>query len=237
MRVFPALDLRQGSCVQLVGGSLEAERLRLPNPVEVARRWLALGFRVLHVVDLDAATGQGSNAPVVEEVLRELPGAEVQVGGGVREEDDIRHWLAAGAERVVLGTRAVLDRDWLERMAFSFPRRLVVAADARGRQVVTHGWSRTLDQDVGALVASLEVLPLAAVLVTAVHREGHMQGTDFTLLQELVGSTRHPLQASGGIASFEEIRQLANAGVSAAILGMALYTGALDAAALAQEFP
>ncbi|MGO8968938.1 MAG: HisA/HisF-related TIM barrel protein [Myxococcaceae bacterium] len=237
MRVFPSLDLRQGSCVQLVGGSLEAERLRLPHPVEVARRWLALGFRALHVVDLDAATGQGSNAPVLEELLRQLPGAQMQVGGGVREEADIRHWLMAGAEQVVLGTRAVLDRDWLERMAFEFPRRLVVAADARERQVVTHGWSRTVDQDVAALVASLEALPLAAVLVTAVHKEGHMQGTDFALLEELVGTTHHPLQASGGIASVEEIRQLAKAGVSAVILGMALYTGALDAEALAEEFP
>src|SRR3974390_665607 len=97
MRVFPALDLHQGSCVQWVGGSLEAERVRLPPTGGVGRRPLALGFGVLHVVDLDAATGQGSNAAIVEEVLRQLPGAEVQVGGGVRDEAAIRHWLAAGA--------------------------------------------------------------------------------------------------------------------------------------------
>jgi phosphoribosylformimino-5-aminoimidazole carboxamide ribotide isomerase len=235
MRVFPALDLHQGSCVQLVGGSLEAERIRLPRPVEVARRWLDAGFRTLHVVDLDAATSQGSNAGVVEALLR-LPGAEVQLGGGLREEGDIRHWLDAGAARVVLGTRA-MQRDWLERMAFLFPGRLVVAADARGRRVVTHGWSRTLEQDVGAFVASLEGLPLAAVLVTAVHREGRMEGTDEGLLEELVATTRHPLQASGGVSSLEELRKLAGVGVAAAVLGMALYTGALDAAAVAGEFP
>jgi phosphoribosylformimino-5-aminoimidazole carboxamide ribotide isomerase len=236
MRVFPSLDLRQGSCVQLVGGSLEAERLRLPHPVEVARRWVALGFRSLHVVDLDAATGQGSNAAVVEDVLTQLPGVDVQVGGGLRDEAGVRHWLEAGAKRVVLGTRAVGDRGWLEQMALLFPGRLVVAADARGRQVVTHGWSRTLEQDVAALVASLDALPLAAVLVTTVHREGQMQGTDLALLEELVGATHHPLQASGGIASAEELRRLGKAGVSAAVLGMALYTGAVDGAALAREF-
>jgi phosphoribosylformimino-5-aminoimidazole carboxamide ribotide isomerase len=203
--------------------------------VEVAQRWLDMGFAALHVVDLDAATGQGSNRGLVEELLR-LPDAEVQLGGGLREEEDIRRWLEAGATRVVLGTRAVEDRDWLERMAFRFSGRLVVAADARGRQVVTHGWSRTLEQDVGALVASLEELPLAAVLVTAVHREGRMQGTDFALLQELVAVTRHPLQASGGIASVEELRQLDKAGVAAAVLGMALYTGSLEASAVAEEF-
>ncbi len=236
MRVFPSLDVRQGSCVQLVGGSLEAERVRLPHPVEVARRWIGLGFRSLHVVDLDAATGHGSNAAIVEEVLAQLPGTEVQVGGGVRDEAGVRHWLEAGAERVVLGTRAVEDRGWLEQMALLFPGRLVVAADARGRHVVTHGWSRTLEQDVGALVASLDVLPLAGVLVTTVLREGHMQGTDLALLEELVGITRHPLQASGGIASAEEVRRLGEVGVSAAVLGMALYTGAVDGAALAKEF-
>jgi phosphoribosylformimino-5-aminoimidazole carboxamide ribotide isomerase len=236
MKAFAALDLRQGSCVQLVGGSFEAERVRLPDPVEVARSWLALGFRGLHVVDLDAAMGLGSNAPVVEQLLR-LPGADVQVGGGLREESALRHWLEAGAARVVLGTKAMEDRDWLERMAFQFPNQLVVAADARGRQVVTHGWSRTLEQDVGALVASLDVLPLAAVVVTAVHREGRMEGTDFALFEELVGLTRHPVQASGGIASLEELRRLEKVGVSAAILGMALYTGLLDGAAVAEQFP
>jgi phosphoribosylformimino-5-aminoimidazole carboxamide ribotide isomerase len=236
MRVFAALDLRQGSCVQLVGGSFEAERVRLPHPVEVARRWLALGFRGLHVVDLDAATGQGSNAAVVEQVLR-LPAADVQVGGGLREEADILHWLEAGAARVALGTRAIEDRDWLERMAFQFPRQLVVAADTRGRHVVTHGWSRTLEQDVGALVASLDALPLAAILVTAVHREGRMEGTDFALFEELAAITRHPLQASGGIASVEELQRLAKARVSGAILGMALYTDVLDGEAVAKEFP
>ncbi len=236
MRVFPALELREGSCVQLEAGSFEAERLRLPRPVEVARRWLQLGLRGLHLVDLDALSDRGSNAGVVEQVLQ-LPGVEAQVGGGVREEGTIRHWLEAGARRVILGTRAMEDRNWLEQMAFQFPDRLVVAADARGRQVVTHGWSRTLDQDVAALVASLDVLPLAAVLVTAVHREGRLQGTDVALLEELVGITRHPLQAAGGISSLEELRQLDKVGVSVAILGMALYTGLLDGATLAKEFP
>jgi phosphoribosylformimino-5-aminoimidazole carboxamide ribotide isomerase len=235
MKVFPALDLRQGSCVQLVGGSFEAEAIRMPHPVEVARRWLEHGFGALHVVDLDAASGQGSNPDVVAEVLR-LPAAEVQVGGGLREEADIRRWLEAGAARVVLGTRAVEDRDWLERMVFRFSGRLVVAADARGRQVVTRGWSRTLEQDVAALVGSLDALPLAAVLVTAVHREGGMRGTDVALLTELVATTRHPLQAAGGIASLEELRQLARAGVAASVLGMALYTGALQPRAVAEEF-
>ncbi len=234
MNVYPSIDVRDGACVQLVGGSFDEERIRIPNPTDVARRWLDAGFRRFHVVDLDAATGRGSNADIFELLLR-LP-AEIQVGGGVREESDIAHWLDAGAARVVVGTRAIEDRDWLERMAFRFPGRLVVAADNRGRQVVTHGWTRTLTQDVGALVATLEFLPLAGVLVTAVNREGRMDGTDIALVQELAASVHHPLQASGGIASLDELRALARAGAAAAVLGMALYTGQLDAGTVAREF-
>jgi phosphoribosylformimino-5-aminoimidazole carboxamide ribotide isomerase len=236
MRAFAALDLHQGSCVQWVGGSPEIERVRLPHPVDVAKRWLGLGFQGLHVVDLDAAMGQGGNTAVVERLLR-LPGVDIQIGGGLREESVLRSYLDAGAARVVLGTKAIEDRAWLERMAFQFPKQLVVAADTRGRQVVTHGWSRMLEQDVGALVASMDALPLGAVLVTAVHKEGRMEGTDFALLEELVRLSRHPVQASGGIASLEELRQLECVGVSGAILGMALYTGLLDGTAVSKEFP
>lgn len=234
MNVYPAIDVCEGACVQLLGGAFQDERIRIPDPADAARRWLAAGFRRLHLVDLDAASGRGSNRRILETLLR-LPG-EFQVGGGVREESDIAHWLQAGAVRVVVGTRAIEDRNWLDRMAFRFPGRLVVAADNRGRQVVTRGWTRTLSQDVGTLVASLDVLPLAGVLVTAVNREGRMNGTDLALVDELVHSVRHPVQASGGIASLDELSALARAGAKAAILGMALYTSHLDAETVAREF-
>jgi len=237
MRVFPAIDLRGGACVQWVGGEPEAEKIRLPDPLEVARRWRDTGFKALHVVDLDAALGSGSNAALVASILKQVPGLEVEVGGGVRDADSIQRWIDLGAARVLVGTKALEDPSWLEEVAFQFPGKLILAADARGRQVVTRGWTRTLTQDVGALIAGTDPLPLAAVLVTAVHVEGREAGTDLALMSELVETTRHPLQASGGIASAEELRQLASVGVSAAVLGMALYTGKLDARAVAKEFP
>ncbi len=236
MRVFPAIDLRGGACVQWVGGVPDAEKIHLPDPVEVAQRWKAAGFHVLHVVDLDAALGTGSNESVIADILQET-GLESEVGGGVRDEESIQRVLDLGASRVIVGTRALEDPRWLEEVAFKFPGKLVLAADARGRQVVTRGWTRTLTQDVGALIAGVDALPLAAVMVTAVHVEGLEGGTDLALMSELVETTSHPLQASGGIASMDELRKLASAGVAGAILGMALYTGKIDARAAAKEFP
>jgi len=236
MRVFPAIDLQGGACVQWVGGERDAEKIRLPDPVEVARRWKTAGFRALHLVDLDAALGTGSNAALIAAIVKGS-GLEAEVGGGVRDAEAIQRLLDLGASRVIVGTRALEDPRWLEEMAFKFPGKLVLAADARGRQVVTRGWTRTLTQDVGALIAGVDPLPLAAILVTAVHVEGQEGGTDLALMSELVETTSHPLQASGGIASMDELRQLASAGVAGAILGMALYTGKIDAAAAAKEFP
>lgn len=235
MMVIPAVDLRAGKCVQLVGGSYDNESLRLDNPAEVGRGWTQLGFERLHLVDLDAATGRGSNAELIREILRDVE-ATFQVGGGVRESDDIERLLGEGADRVVIGTRALMEPWWLERMAEEFSGQLIVAADVRGRQVVTHGWSRTRGRDVLSYIEELNELPLAGVLVTAVHLEGQMQGTDLFLMEDVVESSVHPVIASGGIASSGDLSNLAERGVSAAVVGMALYTGALDARATAEEY-
>ena len=120
MIAIPAVDLREGACVQLVGGSYDRERIRLTDPVSVARAWAQLGFPRLHVVDLDAATGRGSNAELVRELIRESE-ADVQVGGGVRDAETIERLLADGADRVVVGTRALEEPEWLEHVASLWP--------------------------------------------------------------------------------------------------------------------
>jgi phosphoribosylformimino-5-aminoimidazole carboxamide ribotide isomerase len=232
---IPAVDLRDGQCVQLVGGSYEHERVRLPDPVRVAADWAGMGFRRLHVVDLDAATGRSPNREVVRALLSRSK-MEIQVGGGIRSEAQISEWLASGARAVVVGTRAMEDPSWLATVAARFPSQLVVAADVRGRNIVAHGWQQSLPEEIGGVIGRLNELPLAAVLVTAVHQEGKMAGTDLALMAEVARASRHPLQASGGIASEIELRSLAQAGVAGAILGMALYMGALDGRAIAKEF-
>lgn len=235
MIAVPAIDLREGACVQLVGGSYDEERVREQDPVAVARRWRRAGFASLHVVDLDAATGRGDNTGVMAAVLAEWKG-DAQVGGGLRDEAAIRRALAAGATRVVVGTRAVEDPAWLIQMAGRFPQRLVVALDARDRTIVCHGWERSLAVDVVEFARGLALLPLAGLLVTAVAREGRLAGPDLEVSAEVARECSHPLHASGGIASLEDLRALDHCGARAAVLGMALYTGALDPGAAAREF-
>lgn len=236
MIAIPAIDLREGACVQLVGGAYEEERVRLDDPVAVAREWARLGFRQLHVVDLDAATGRGSNLAVVRAILHEGLFDSVQVGGGVRDEDGVEALLDAGATRVVVGTRALQDADWLADVSDRHPGVLVVAADVKGRRVVTHGWARTLPGDIVDRVEALNALPLAGVMVTAVHREGQMQGPDYFLMDDVLEAAALPVIASGGIGAAYQLRDLAERGVAATVLGMALYTGALDPRSTAEEF-
>lgn len=235
MRALPAIDLRDGACVQLVGGSFDDERVRLPDPIAVSERWAQAGLHHQHIVDLDAAMGKGSNRTVIAK-LCEKPGLTLQVGGGVRDEQAIESLLAAGVAKVVVGTRAVEDRAFREAMATKYPNRLVLAADVRGTQVVTRGWQSTTPLTLEALLEEVRPLPLAGVLVTAVHVEGQLSGIDLPLMRSAAAHSRAPLIASGGVTTMEDLRQLASVGVHAAVIGMAIYTGRLDALALAQEF-
>jgi len=235
MIAIPAVDLREGACVQLVGGEYSQERIRLQDPVAVARDWTRYGFRRLHVVDLDAATGRGSNRDVVAEILRDTS-ADVQVGGGVRRSAHVEELLSSGAGAVVVGTRAVEDTDWLAGLATAWPNEIIVAADVRDRRVVTQGWTRTLARDIIDVTEELNTLPLAGLLVTAVHREGRMQGADLFLVEDVVEAASFPVFASGGIGSMADLRALADRGVAAAVIGMALYTGAIDPWHAAEEF-
>ncbi len=235
MIAIPAVDLREGACVQLVGGSFEAERIRISDPVQVAANWAETGFERLHLVDLDAATGRGSNREVVHRILREFPGS-VQVGGGVRTDEDVKRLLDEGARFVIVGTRAIQDPAWLADCASRHPGKLIVAVDVRERRVVTHGWQQTADDDLQEVVRRLNPLPLAGILVTAVHREGQLRGTDLPLIEEVAAASRVPIYASGGISSLEDLRRLGERKVYGAILGMAIYTNTIDARALAAEF-
>jgi phosphoribosylformimino-5-aminoimidazole carboxamide ribotide isomerase len=235
MIVIPAVDLRGGHCVQLVGGDYADERVRLDDPPSVAREWGRTGFSRLHVVDLDAATGRGQNTDIIRQILHES-NVPVQVGGGVRHEAQIERMLDAGASWVVVGTRAIEDEDWREEMAHKFPGQLIIAADVRERLVVTKGWAETSRLNVVDFVESLDALPLGGILVTAVHKEGKMEGTDLPLMEDVAEASAWPVFASGGVSSADDLRALEHRGLAGAVLGMALYTGALDARRIAEEF-
>ena len=236
MRVIPAIDLRDGACVQLVGGSYANERVRIDDPVAVAKDWARLGFRRIHLVDLDAATQRGSNRSVVKAIV-DATALEVQCGGGVRDVETIDELLDMGASEVVLGTRAIEDREWLEAAVARYPNRIIVAADNRERLLTTRGWSETSSVDAVEFIDGLDWLPLAAILVTAVEKEGRLEGPDLSLMREIAPRSRTPVQASGGVRSISDLRGLRDLNVSAAVVGMALYTGALDSQTIIEEFP
>jgi len=232
---IPAVDLRDGACVQLVGGSFAQEKVRLENPVEVARSWEHYGFHRLHVVDLDAAMGHGSNIAVVRSLLFDST-VPVQVGGGVRSDELVEELLEAGASRVIVGTRALEEPEWLAELAARHPGEIIVACDVRERRVTTRGWAHTLPLDILDVVEELNPLPLGGLLVTAVHREGLLQGTDLPLMEDVAESSNFPVYASGGVTTMQDLRALEHRGLAGVVIGMALYTGALDPVVVAGEF-
>ena len=235
MMAIPAIDLREGACVQLVGGAFDHERVRVADPRDALEQWESAGFRRIHVVDLDAAVGRGDNAGTIDELLAHAT-QPVQVGGGVRTSERVESLVAAGANQVVVGTRAIEDPEWLASLASQHPGRIIVAADVRERRVTVRGWSDTLSLDIGDAVDRLTGFALGGLLVTAVHVEGRMSGPDLRLIDLVVDRAEFPVIASGGVASLEDLRNLASAGAAGAVIGMALYTGALDARAVAEEF-
>jgi len=232
---LPAIDLRDGACVQLVGGDYAKERVRVPDAVAQARVFRDAGFKALHVVDLDAATGRGENRNVIEAIARD-GGLEIQVGGGVRDVSRAKALFDLGAARVVVGTRAVEDRAFLDDVALRFPGKVVLALDVREREVLVRGWQASSGKDVVTLLGEVARLDLAGVLVTAVHREGLLGGADALLMRTLAATSKHRLIASGGVSTMADLEALSEAGCHAAVIGMALYTNALDANEVARRF-
>ena len=233
MIAYAAIDLRGGRVVQLVGGRVEDELISLQDPAGVAQRWEETGFAALHVVDLDAALGTGSNLTHVADIIRNVK-VPVQVGGGVRDDGAVSRLFDLGADRVIVGTRAIEDPAWRASVAQTYPGRIVVAADVRDGVIVTRGWQTATSHDGLEFVQTLNAEALGAVLVTDVSREGQMSGVDTELFGRLVEVCRHPLIAAGGIRDAADLRNLADAGAAGAVLGMALYEGAIDTSAIVE---
>lgn len=235
MIAIPAIDLRDGACVQLVGGDFAKERVRRDDPLSVAREWHRAGFSRLHLVDLDAALGRATNRATVRSILDERT-MIVQLGGGLRDESSVEDALRDGARYAVVGTRALDDPDWLDDMCEQHPHEIVLAIDVRERRVVTHGWERTTQRTALEVLEDVSELPLAAVMVTAVHREGQMQGVDLTLIEDAVAVAHCPVLAAGGVRGMRDLHELEERGAAGVVVGMALYTGALDPRHLAMEY-
>lgn len=228
MEIWPAIDIRGRKCVRLCQGDYNREIVFDTDPVSVARHWVALGAKRLHIVDLDGAKlGEPVNWSVVEQIFRES-GVPCQFGGGVRQEQTIARLLEAGAARVVIGTRAVKEPDWFREMCRKFPYRLVLGLDARAGQAATDGWLETSERTATDILKQFADQPLAAVVFTDISADGMLTGVSIDALAQVQQSTNLALIASGGVTTLDDIRALKAIGVAGCIIGRALYEGHLS---------
>jgi phosphoribosylformimino-5-aminoimidazole carboxamide ribotide isomerase len=225
--VIPAIDILGGRCVRLVRGDYSNPTVYAEDPVDVAASFADAGAERIHVVDLDAARGSGENHALIEKIVRR-DDVKVQVAGGIRTEDHVERLLAAGALAVVMGTAAVREPRLLERCARKHTGRVLAALDVRGDQASVRGWTETEPLRIGSLLARWDVLPLGGVILTSIERDGTLEGPDLKTLKRVRAMTGLPIQYSGGIASVDEIRSVAQAGAAGVILGKALYEGRIN---------
>jgi phosphoribosylformimino-5-aminoimidazole carboxamide ribotide isomerase len=234
--LYPAIDLRHGKVVQLVGGDPSQVAVEQPSVEAQAKAWQDANATWVHVVDLDAAFGERNQWAQLTKVLgRRL---HVQFGGGVRSMTQVQQLLELGVERIVVGTQGVKNPAWVKELCIIFPGRIVLAVDARGRDVVVKGWTESTGLDAVELARSLDGAGLAAFLYTNVEREGRLQGLDKAVVADLRRNTpKTPLLVSGGVTSMEDLDWLQGQGVDGVVLGMSVYTGAIDLKAAVQRFP
>ncbi len=230
MLIWPAIDIRGGQCVRLRQGDYGRETVYGSSPVSMAERWSRSGAKRLHLVDLDGAKeGATSNFEAVREVVEAMKplGVECELGGGVRSEETIVRLLDIGLTRLVVGTLALKDPDWFERMCAKFPNKLVLGIDARDGLVATDGWLEASETPAVVLAKRFDGLPIAALVYTDISTDGMMRGPNVEEIVAMARSTTIPLVASGGVTSLDDVKNLAEAGIPACIIGRALYEGAI----------
>jgi len=231
MKLFPAIDLKDGVCVRLLRGEMATATEFNNDPADQARRFSDMGFDRLHVVDLNGAfQGMAINHNAVSAILDATP-APVQLGGGIRDMAGIERWLDAGVTRVILGTAAVRDPVLVKEAARAFPDQVMVGIDAKDGRVAVHGWAETTDMLALDLARAFEGCGVAGIVVTDIGRDGLKTGVNLELTGAMADAVSIPVIASGGLKNVDDIRALkARAGrpVAGAILGRALYDGDID---------
>ena len=228
MYIIPAIDLRDGKCVRLIQGDYNRQINYENNPVKQAQEFIQAGAEWLHIVDLDGAkVGRAVNTDTISAIVA-LGQLKIEVGGGIRDEASIKQLLDIGAERVIIGTKAVSDFEWFSEMAGKFSGKIVLGLDARGSKVATHGWMQDSTQNLLEFANEAAKLPLAAIIYTDISKDGMMAGPNFERTKELAEVVAVGVVASGGVSKIDDIKKLAETKVVAAIVGRSLYEGTLN---------
>ena len=233
MILYPAIDLKDGQCVRVVHGDFATATVFNDDPADQARTWVAAGFEWLHVVDLNgSAEGRAVNGEAVEAILNAVS-IPVQLGGGVRSMASIEGWIEAGVSRVILGTAAVRDPDLVKAAAKAWPEQVAVSVDVRKGQVAVQGWLEDSGLDALSVARRFEDAGVSALIVTDIDRDGALKGFNVEAFGQMADAVHIPVIAAGGLASvadIEALRERPGTPVAGAVLGRALYVGAIKPA-------
>lgn len=224
MIVIPAVDVLDHSVVQLVGGELGSQQLSLPDVMETALSWVDKGAPYLHLVDLDGAFSKGDNISIFKKVIKEC-GVPAEIGGGIRSSETVEELISAGADRVIVGTKAVKEPEWLADIADRFPGKIVLGLDTKNGRIAVKGWQESADLTVEGMFDIIRDLPLAGVLNTNVDVEGRTKGIDAAQAKKFITECPHGVIASGGVTSEKDAELLDGFGAIGAVVGLAVYTG------------
>ena len=234
MLLIPAIDLKDGQCVRLRQGKMEDSTVFSDDPVAMAGRWVEAGTKRLHIVDLDGAfAGKPKNADVIHDIASAYPDIDIQIGGGIRDDDTIAAYLDAGVRYVIIGTKAVNDPHFISEVCAEFPTHIIVGLDAKDGKVAVDGWSKLSKHDVIDMAQRFENEGVAAIVYTDISRDGMMQGVNVEATVKLAQAVNIPVIASGGITNMDDIKALSaveEEGIMGAITGRAIYDGSIDLA-------
>ncbi|ODS24562.1 1-(5-phosphoribosyl)-5-[(5-phosphoribosylamino)methylideneamino]imidazole-4-carboxamide isomerase [Candidatus Endobugula sertula] len=232
MLIIPAIDLKDGQCVRLRQGLMEDSTVFGGNPVDFAKQWIDKGCRRLHLVDLNGAfAGKPVNGEVVTDIAKAFPTLPIQIGGGIRSGETIEHYLKAGVNYVIIGTKAVKDPEFITEMCKQFAGHIIVGLDAKEGLVATDGWAEVSEIKAIDLAQQFEADGIESIVYTDIVRDGMMQGVNVEATVAMAQASNIPVIASGGITDINDIKALkaqAHHGICGAITGRAIYEGTLD---------
>lgn len=229
MKLYPAIDLKDGKCVRLLQGDYNEVTVYSNHPGEMAKKWESLGGDFLHIVDLDGAkAGKGINEAAICEIVNAV-NIPIELGGGIRTLEDIKLQLDRGVNRVILGSAAIKNKGLVKEAIETFgAEKIVVGVDAKGGMVAIEGWLEVTDTTALAFCKELEKMGVQTVIYTDIAKDGMMQGPNIEETKKLVEETKLQIVASGGVSSLDDLKALEQIGVHGAIIGKAIYTGAIQ---------
>ncbi len=228
MIIIPAIDIKNGQCVRLIQGDYDQITNYGDNPVSQAMEWQTLGAEMIHLVDLDGAKeGRLMNGELIRKISEQID-APIEVGGGIRNTQAVENYIQSGVSRVIIGTAAVNDPEWLNQMVQKYGDKICVSIDAKDGKIATEGWLKATDTDAIEYILKLEQMGVKTIVYTDISKDGMMKGPNFEMYEKISKLSKIDVIASGGVSTLADVKRLKEMNLYGAIIGKALYEGAID---------